>query len=85
LKKKNIEKAVHTLRAIHFSVRVIVLKIMKQDSIKAATLCSVHVFPAFFLLELPENNNELDALTDLRLEVRVYMHHMRLVHLKTNN
>jgi hypothetical protein len=51
---------------------------------KAAALCSVHVFPTFLLLELKENNNELDASTDLRLEVRVYMHHVRLVHLKTN-
>jgi hypothetical protein len=82
--KKRTENAAHTLRAIHFSVRVTVLKIMKQESVKAATLCSVHVFPTFLLLELLENNNELDALTDLRLEVRVYMHHMRLVHLKTN-
>jgi len=54
---------------------------MKQESVKAATLSSVHVFPAFLLLELTQHNNELDAITDLRWEVRVLVNHMRLVHL----
>ena len=51
--RKNLDKnAVHNLCATDFSVRVIVFKIMKQESVKAATLSSVHVFPTFLLLEL---------------------------------
>jgi hypothetical protein len=67
-----------------FRVCVIVFKIMIQESAKAAALSSVHVFPTFLLLELTQNNNELDAITDLRWEVRVYVNHKRLVHLETN-
>lgn len=52
--RKNVDKnAAHTLCAIHFSVRVTVSKIMKQESVKAATLSSEHerIFPTFLLLE----------------------------------
>jgi hypothetical protein len=52
---------------------VTVFKIIKQESVKAPTLCSVHVFPTFLLLELSQNNNETDPLTDFYISNSLHL------------